>query len=260
MPEYKSHKTVRALKIASVQPRFEQNNRNRPCAEVVLSFEDKGFANMTLPGEYWRKHQPQPGGYLVVYEDGYMSFSPAEAFESGYTPMQGEGGPYNDESPEEAEKQADDFEVQKADGYDDDFEASIFTGQKEPPPYVPDDYPDLVDYVAARAHEANRLYCQAIGDNSQPDWADAPEWQKESVRNGVKFHVAFPDAGPAASHENWLAEKEWDGWKYGPVKDPEKKEHPCFLPYDQLPLEQRRKDEIFIAVVEQYRDDLDALE
>ena len=36
----------------------------------------------------------------------------------------------------------------------------------------------------------------------------------------------------------------------GPVKDPEKKEHPCFLPYDELPLSQRIKDYLFTAVVE----------
>ena len=31
------------------------------------------------------KHQPTVGGYYVVYKDGYKSFSPADAFESGYT-------------------------------------------------------------------------------------------------------------------------------------------------------------------------------
>ncbi|MCK9988658.1 MAG: hypothetical protein AzoDbin1_05130 [Azoarcus sp.] len=29
------------------------------------------------------------GGYYVVYEDGYKSFSPAIAFESGYTRIDG---------------------------------------------------------------------------------------------------------------------------------------------------------------------------
>ncbi len=35
--------------------------------------------------DYMRKHQPKIGGYFVVYKDGYKSFSPAEAFEEGYT-------------------------------------------------------------------------------------------------------------------------------------------------------------------------------
>lgn len=103
--------------------------------------------------------------------------------------------------------------------------------------------------IARVCHEANRAYCQALGDNSQPAWEDAPEWQRSSAINGVQFHLANPDAGPSHSHDEWLKEKAATGWKYGPVKDPEKKEHPCFVPYDQLPAEQKAKDYIFRAIV-----------
>ena len=34
--------------------------------------------------EYMTKHAPQVGGYYVLYEDGYASFSPAQPFEAGY--------------------------------------------------------------------------------------------------------------------------------------------------------------------------------
>lgn len=103
--------------------------------------------------------------------------------------------------------------------------------------------------IARVCHEANRAYCQALGDDSQPAWEDAPEWQRSSAINGVQFHLANPDAGPSHSHDEWLKEKAATGWKYGPVKDPEKKEHPCFVPYDQLPAEQKAKDYIFRAIV-----------
>lgn len=103
--------------------------------------------------------------------------------------------------------------------------------------------------IAEVAHTTNRAYCESIGDFTQPLWDDAPGWQRESAINGVKFHLDHPDAGPAASHESWLAEKEADGWKYGTTKDPEKKEHPCFVPYDELPAEQKVKDSLFIGVV-----------
>jgi hypothetical protein len=111
-----------------------------------------------------------------------------------------------------------------------------------------------IENIAKVCHEVNRAYCMAIGDNSQPSWENAPEWQKQSAIRGVEFHIANPDianpdAGPSASHEEWLKVKEADGWKYGPVKDPEKKEHPCYVPYEELPAEQKAKDFIFTAIV-----------
>jgi len=103
--------------------------------------------------------------------------------------------------------------------------------------------------IAKVCHEANRAYCQTIGDMSQPTWEDAPQWQKDSALNGVAFHAGNPNAGPQGSHGNWMKEKDAAGWKYGPVKDPEKKEHPCMVPFDQLPQNQQMKDRIFHAIV-----------
>lgn len=102
-----------------------------------------------------------------------------------------------------------------------------------------------IEQIAQVAHELNRAYCQAIGDNTQPSWEDAPQWQKDSAITGVQFHLVNPDATPENSHESWLKQKTEDGWKYGPVKNPETKEHPCFVPYSELPAEQRAKDYIF---------------
>ena len=103
--------------------------------------------------------------------------------------------------------------------------------------------------IARVAHEMNRRWCQLTGDYSQPPWEDAPEWQRTSATNGVQFHRDNPNASPSASHDNWLNEKLDAGWVYGPTKDPEKKEHPCCVPYEELPAQQRAKDSIFSAVV-----------
>jgi hypothetical protein len=110
-----------------------------------------------------------------------------------------------------------------------------------------------ITQIAQVAHEINRAYCHAIGDNSQLAWESAPEWQKQSAINQVEFHLNNPASPPSASHDSWLKEKRDAGWKYGAVKDPEKKEHPCFVPYDQLPVEQRAKDYLFGAIVEQLK-------
>lgn len=118
-----------------------------------------------------------------------------------------------------------------------------------------------VEQIAKVAHEVNRAYCLSIGDDSQPAWEAAPEWQKSSAINGVHFHLQNPEAGPSASHDSWLQQKTDEGWKYGPVKNPETKEHPCFVPYNQLPIEQQAKDYIFRQIVhslEPYNSDIKA--
>jgi len=38
-----------------------------------------------VSAEFLAKHKPEVGGYWVQYADGYQSFSPAAAFEEGYT-------------------------------------------------------------------------------------------------------------------------------------------------------------------------------
>lgn len=106
---------------------------------------------------------------------------------------------------------------------------------------------DVVEACARAAHEANRAYCLALGDDSQAPWETAPEWVRESSRAGVR--VALGGATPAAQHEAWCAHKRADGWVHGLVKDAGLKTHPCLLPYAELPEAQRRKDALYQDVV-----------
>lgn len=77
LPQYKCHKVVRAAKITG----FRQNG-NHDMPDMLLG--EIGCIAVELP--HWHaKHKPQAGGYYVVYDDGYTSYSPAAAFESGYT-------------------------------------------------------------------------------------------------------------------------------------------------------------------------------
>lgn len=116
------------------------------------------------------------------------------------------------------------------------------------------DYPQTrIEEIARVCHEVNRAYCASLGDFSQPAWHDAPQWQRDSACNGVRYTLNNPAATPENSHESWLAEKRASGWKYGPVKDADAKTHPCFVPYGDLPREQQTKDHLFQAVVKAMR-------
>lgn len=103
--------------------------------------------------------------------------------------------------------------------------------------------------VARTAHEVNRAWCAFNGDHSQLPWDEAPTWQRESAIAGVRFHIENPDAGDSASHDAWMRDKVADGWVYGPVKDAEAKQHPCMVPFDQLPADQQFKDRLFRTIV-----------
>jgi hypothetical protein len=52
---------------------------------IYIVPEDGSYAEFTIDQAFILKHNPQPGGYFIVYEDGYQSYSPAKAFEEGYT-------------------------------------------------------------------------------------------------------------------------------------------------------------------------------
>jgi hypothetical protein len=106
-----------------------------------------------------------------------------------------------------------------------------------------------IEKVAQVCHGANLEYCRTIGDDSQRVWEEAEDWQRQSAIKGVEFALANPNAPASSQHDAWLADKERDGWKFGSVKDAVKKEHPCMVPYNDLPFEQRVKDHLFKAVI-----------
>jgi len=110
-----------------------------------------------------------------------------------------------------------------------------------------------IDQIARVCYEVNKAYCEALGDTSQVSWEAAPEWQRVSVRMGVYLHT-MGDFDPETSHISWMNHKLGEGWKYGPRRDAEKKEHPCMVAFSDLPKEQQAKDYIFRAVVHALRE------
>lgn len=111
LPQYQCHKKVWALKIKAIEiirptiADLEETLSSEsevpvevlPSGEIVpqgvdleafgavITPESPRFDPFPVGLSYVRKHNPKVGGYWVQYEDGYESFSPAEAFESGYT-------------------------------------------------------------------------------------------------------------------------------------------------------------------------------
>ncbi len=85
MPRYECHKKVSALKIAKIVRDGEGEDRETDGSAMITPEKSDVYAPFKVDREYMFKHKPEVGGYYVVYEDGYKSFSPAKAFEDGYT-------------------------------------------------------------------------------------------------------------------------------------------------------------------------------
>lgn len=83
LPRYKCHKEVGAAKITQIIRDFPGGS-NGP-ATLVFDAAEKAIK---VDANFMEKHKPSEGWYFVIYEDGYSSASPAEAFESGYTKME----------------------------------------------------------------------------------------------------------------------------------------------------------------------------
>ena len=123
MPRYRCHKEVWALKIRDLLPvkhapcihpigsttcgygpyenlhvgsskpkppngrhKYEPaDGLDKSAVALMIVPDDDGYAPFPVDADYIDRHKPAVGGYYVVYKDGYKSFSPAEAFEQGYT-------------------------------------------------------------------------------------------------------------------------------------------------------------------------------
>lgn len=86
LPRYRSHKHVWALKIARVEQAAADQKAVHRGGDWLIVPEDERYAPFVVGHtDYVLKHNPQPGGYYVQYADGYVSYSPAKAFEEGYT-------------------------------------------------------------------------------------------------------------------------------------------------------------------------------
>lgn len=85
MKTYQCHKVVKAAKILNILESMQ--SLIPPGKGGATLFLDTNYTLQVSP-EFLAKHNPEIGGYLVRYEDGYQSYSPAKAFEEGYAPVE----------------------------------------------------------------------------------------------------------------------------------------------------------------------------
>jgi hypothetical protein len=114
-----------------------------------------------------------------------------------------------------------------------------------------------VAVVARVVHDAVRSWQGANNQPPSPPWSRAPKWMKDSTMAAVTYRLANPGAPNSAQHELWVNEKQSAGWKRGKIKDGVKKTHPLMIPYDELPMVERRKDALVSGVIDALTLDVD---
>lgn len=102
-------------------------------------------------------------------------------------------------------------------------------------------------HCAALVHAAvegmNKVYNEAT-----LDW----DRSKASLVAGINRIIENPAETPEQNHNEWMKFRASEGWVYGPIKDMEKKTHPCMVPYSALGPFQQSKDSLFLSIVRTY--------
>lgn len=107
------------------------------------------------------------------------------------------------------------------------------------------------EQIAALAYEARAAYDTASGTADTPrSWEDAPAYLKASYMAAVAWARENPGASARDAHEARLKAVFLKGWTRGDVIDQEAKTHPNLVPFDELPKDQRQRDEIGMVVIQ----------
>ncbi len=103
--------------------------------------------------------------------------------------------------------------------------------------------------IAEICHAANRVYCRHAKSYSQLRWDRLDRAKQEGIAEGVSFVIDNPDCTPQETHAAWVKSTLKLGWIHGGVLDGTAKCHPSLVPWDELPVREQIKDELFLGIV-----------
>jgi hypothetical protein len=112
---------------------------------------------------------------------------------------------------------------------------------------------DQLEKIVRVVHEAWRAWALANGKPEEEclRFEDAPKWQIETARSGIRRVLKNPELDARDAHQEWMNDKLAAGWVHGDVKDAAASPptHPCLVPYEQLPRWLQLSDTLFTEIV-----------
>lgn len=114
-----------------------------------------------------------------------------------------------------------------------------------------------IDKLGEMCYEQNRVISLELGEPDLGNWDNLSQEIKDSIINGIMNILKNPGISPEENHENWLKYKRAEGWAYGKEQDSENKISKYLLPWSELTDLQKQKDEIFINIINQFKDEIE---
>ena len=101
-------------------------------------------------------------------------------------------------------------------------------------------------------YEGARLQAMAVDAPIIPEPWDQRDEQFRSQFINVIDMMCGPDrkSSPEELHDDWIKAYEEMGWRFGPVRDINRKTHPDMVPFNELDPRERDKDAVFVALCE----------
>lgn len=107
-------------------------------------------------------------------------------------------------------------------------------------PALDADYDDLPDFYQRSNRAAAERMLSILGlVGLRLDPGEATAEEERALRDELEY---FMEALAEAEHDGWMQWHLAQGWRHGPEKDADKKEHPCLEPFISLPKLETDKD------------------
>ncbi|WP_299262893.1 hypothetical protein [uncultured Psychrosphaera sp.] len=211
MAQFQCHKVVHAAVIKLIGSKNENGDLN---IVIGLPGDDVDIPYIAK-AEMIARHDPSCGDYVVLYDNDYVSISPKEVFEAGYSEITYEN-----------------------------------LGDEDNEIYIPTTGVDQITSLAEVCHGVLQQYAKPFGHELKA-WAELDNKEQQHYIGRIAQYMLYPDAKVSAPHDAWSMRMKLNGWKYGAELDANKLTHPNIIDFEIMEPEQQAQDYIIYGLVKE---------
>lgn len=110
----------------------------------------------------------------------------------------------------------------------------------------------MIAQIAKTCHAVHLAYCKSIDYPTQPIWEELTTSHKNIIIDTVKQILIGEVTSVSQSHDNFVAKKLEQGWRFGENYSMEGKVNPRLCPFNQLSIENQTKEILFFNTVKSF--------